>query len=99
MHIKKLSDAEIQQALLDLPKWTLREQCFYQQFTCRDFVTAFGFMTQVALVAERFNHHPDWRNVYKTVEIKLSTHDVSGISERDIQMARDIDTLWENLSQ
>jgi 4a-hydroxytetrahydrobiopterin dehydratase len=56
-------------------------------FTFKDFNEAFGFMTRVALVAEKSDHHPEWRNVYKTVEVVLSTHDAGGVTSRDIALA------------
>ncbi|MBM3561124.1 MAG: 4a-hydroxytetrahydrobiopterin dehydratase, partial [Alphaproteobacteria bacterium] len=58
-----------------------------------DFNAAFGFMTRVALMAERMDHHPEWSNVYDRVEITLSTHDAGGLSERDVALARFIDSL------
>ncbi|MGV3679246.1 MAG: 4a-hydroxytetrahydrobiopterin dehydratase [Acidovorax sp.] len=58
-----------------------------REFQFKDFVQAFGFMTQVALHAERMNHHPEWFNVYNRVNITLTTHDVDGISAKDIEMA------------
>jgi 4a-hydroxytetrahydrobiopterin dehydratase len=57
-------------------------------FTVRDFNEAFGFMARVALVAEKNDHHPEWRNVYKTVEVVLATHDAGGVTERDIRLAK-----------
>jgi 4a-hydroxytetrahydrobiopterin dehydratase len=56
-------------------------------FTFRDFNEAFGFMARVALVAEKSDHHPEWRNVYKTVEVTLATHDAGGVTEKDIALA------------
>ncbi len=58
-----------------------------------DFITAFGFMTRAALVAEKMNHHPEWSNVYKTVEVTLTTHDVGGLSDLDIRLAGKMDAL------
>jgi 4a-hydroxytetrahydrobiopterin dehydratase len=62
-------------------------------FTFRDFNEAFGFMTRVALVAEKIDHHPEWRNVYKTVEVVLATHDAGGVTERDIRLAKAMDAI------
>jgi 4a-hydroxytetrahydrobiopterin dehydratase len=63
--------------------------------TCRfkNFSEAFGFMSRVALAAEKMDHHPDWKNVYDTVEIELSSHDIGGVGERDVKLAGIIDTL------
>ncbi|PTW48431.1 4a-hydroxytetrahydrobiopterin dehydratase [Rhodovulum kholense] len=58
-----------------------------------DFVSAFGFMTRAALWAEKMNHHPEWTNVYKTVEVTLSTHDADGLTMKDVDLARKMDTL------
>ncbi len=62
-------------------------------FAFSDFNEAFGWMTRVALVAEHMNHHPEWSNVYKTVEVTLSTHDVGGLSQLDVAMASKMDRL------
>lgn len=62
-------------------------------FTFADFTEAFGWMTRAALIAEKMNHHPEWFNVYKTVEVTLSTHDVGGLSELDIRLAKKLDKL------
>ena len=59
----------------------------------RDFAEAFGFMTQVALIAEKMDHHPEWTNVWNRVEITLTTHDAGGLSERDIELAEAIDAI------
>lgn len=62
-------------------------------FTFKNFVEAFGFMTRAAIWAEKWNHHPEWFNVYKTVDVTLSTHDVGGLSELDMKLARKMDAL------
>ena len=62
-------------------------------FTFTDFSDAFGWMTRVAMVAEQINHHPEWSNVYKTVEVTLTTHDVDGLSNLDVTMAEKMDHL------
>jgi len=71
--------------------WSLHEGKLHKAFQFNDFVAAFGFMTRVALIAERSNHHPEWFNVYRTVTVDLTTHDVRGISERDFALARAMD--------
>lgn len=65
----------------------------YRKFIFRDFNEAFGFMARAALVAEKLDHHPEWFNVYKTVEVTLSTHDSGGLTERDIKLAEAMDRL------
>ena len=67
-----------------------------KSFAFKDFVEAFGFMTSVALVAEKMNHHPEWFNVYNRVDITLSTHDAQGLSQRDIDLAKTIDNFAES---
>jgi 4a-hydroxytetrahydrobiopterin dehydratase len=66
-------------------------------FTFRDFNEAFGFMARVALVAEKNDHHPEWRNVYKTVEVVLATHDAGGVTERDISLAKAMNAIASQL--
>lgn len=65
-------------------------------FEFKNFVDAFGFMTRVAIWAEKWNHHPEWFNVYKTLEVTLSTHDVGGLSSLDVKLARKMDVLYSN---
>ena len=93
----KLSQAQIQDALealnADLPEaadngWQLVNQKLQRNFLFSDFVCAFGFMAQTALVAERMNHHPEWFNVYNRVRVDLTTHDAGGLTELDIRLAR-----------
>jgi len=76
-----------------LPEWTLRDDglAIVRALKFADFNTAFGFMTRVAIQAEKADHHPEWFNVYNRVEITLTTHDVDGLSQRDIDLARFID--------
>lgn len=62
-------------------------------FTFANFVEAFGFMTRAAIWAEKMNHHPEWSNVYKTVEVTLTTHDAGGLSQLDIRLAKKMDAL------
>ena len=64
-----------------------------KRFIFTDFNQAFGFMTRVALEAEKMDHHPEWSNVYRTVDILLTSHDVKGLSERDVSLARVIDMI------
>jgi 4a-hydroxytetrahydrobiopterin dehydratase len=92
--IARLTDAE-RAVLAALPDWTLLENrdALRRVFKFRDFGEAFGFMTRVALLAEKADHHPEWQNVYNRVEIVLTTHDAGGITQRDVAMARAIGAL------
>jgi 4a-hydroxytetrahydrobiopterin dehydratase len=95
--VEQLSDAERAEALDGLPDWDFDEarDAITRQFVFRDFVEAFGFMTRVALLAEKADHHPEWSNVWNRVEILLTTHDAGGLSHRDIELAEAIDRLME----
>ncbi len=79
--------------LAQLSGWEFRDKGIEKQFQFPDFVTAFGFMTRVALLAEKANHHPEWKNVYNRVSIRLSTHDAGGLSDFDFALARQIESL------
>lgn len=76
-------------ALAKLSGWSdvAGRDAIARKFTFRDFNEAFGFMTRAALVAEKMDHHPEWFNVYKTVEVTLSTHDAGGVTELDVRLA------------
>jgi 4a-hydroxytetrahydrobiopterin dehydratase len=93
--IEALSKAERTEALDGLPEWDHDEarDAITRSILFADFIEAFGFMTQVALIAERMNHHPEWSNVYNRVDILLTTHDAGGLSPRDIDMAQAIDAI------
>lgn len=93
--MKRLNDTERAEALATLPGWTHEpaRDAIVREFTFGDFVTAFAFMTAVALEAEKANHHPEWSNVYGRVSILLTTHDADGLSEWDIALARKVSAL------
>lgn len=93
--IATLTSAERSDLLQILPEWTVDESrdAITRTFAFTDFVAAFGFMTRVALLAEKADHHPEWSNVYNRVEILLTTHDADGLSKRDVALARAIDAL------
>ena len=93
MDIEKLSSTVIEQQLAGLSDWCLSDDKLYRCFVFKNFVEAFGFMSKVALLAEAMDHHPEWFNVYKKVEIYLTTHDAGGISERDFALAERINNL------
>jgi 4a-hydroxytetrahydrobiopterin dehydratase len=85
--LRKLTDVEIESRLSDLSGWTVVEGKLHRVFQFKDFVSAFAFMTGVALIAESKQHHPEWSNVYNKVVIDLTTHDVQGISGLDFELA------------
>jgi 4a-hydroxytetrahydrobiopterin dehydratase len=87
--VERLSADARKTALAKLDGWSEvpGRDAIARTFTFKDFNEAFGFMTRMALVAEKSDHHPEWRNVYKTVEVVLSTHDAGGVTSRDIALA------------
>ena len=89
----KLTQKEIRTALTGLRGWKLVKAKLHREYKFADFMHAFGFMTTSALAIERMNHHPEWFNVYNKVVVDLSTHDVGGISEKDIALARILDNF------
>ena len=96
--IEKLSQQGIESALQELNEtvdkaWQLKEGKLPKEFKFADFVAAFGFMSQVALLAEKADHHPEWFNVYNKVAISLTTHEAGGISTRDFALAAAIEKL------
>jgi len=90
--IPRLTQAELDALLAQAPEWRLRAdgKALERTFTFADFNAAFGFMTRVALYADKADHHPEWFNVYNRVEITLTTHDADGLSARDAAMVRAI---------
>ncbi|MCF8706834.1 4a-hydroxytetrahydrobiopterin dehydratase [Rhizorhapis sp. SPR117] len=93
--VAKLTEEERAAALVELSGWTHDpdRDAIRRSFRFDDFVAAFGFMTKVALHAEKADHHPEWFNVYNCVDIVLTTHDANGLSKRDVALARTIDAI------
>ena len=91
--LRELSESEVTDGLRTLPLWDLAGGQLHREYQFEDFVAAFAFMTKVAAVAEEIGHHPEWFNVYNRVDVRLSTHDVDGISENDVELARRMDEL------
>ena len=87
--------SELESALARLPEWTLGDahKSISRGFSFSDFSEAFAFMTRVAMLAEKHDHHPDWANVYNKVAITLTSHDAGGLTARDFRMASAIDAL------
>ena len=94
--MRKLTATETDLELGALPDWTLSPQreAITRKFVLADFMQAFAFMTQIAIAAEKYNHHPEWSNVYNRVTITWTTHDVDGLSSNDIDMAQRCDLAF-----
>jgi 4a-hydroxytetrahydrobiopterin dehydratase len=93
MAISKLNSEAIQAAIASLPGWSVMNAKLTKSFKFKDFVEAFGFMTKVAILAEKIDHHPEWFNVYNNLKIELTTHDAGGISQLDLDLAKRINAL------
>lgn len=94
MSIEKLTVATIREKLDSTPLWQYKDNALQREFVFKNFIEAFGFMSQVALLAEQANHHPEWSNVYRKVNIALTTHECDGVSQRDFALAQKIDSLF-----
>jgi len=92
---QRLTDAERAALAGSLPKWQVQPapESIRREFRFKDFSQAWGFMTRVALLAEKHDHHPDWSNVWNTVRIVLNTHDAGGLTQKDVALAQAIDAL------
>ena len=92
---ERLSAEARKQALNALPGWAevAGREAIGRTFTFKNFNEAFGFMTRAALIAEKHDHHPEWKNVYKTVEVVLATHDAGGVTMRDIELAKAMNAI------
>jgi 4a-hydroxytetrahydrobiopterin dehydratase len=93
-HTSRLDEAQLRTQLSNLPDWSHRAErggLIARDFRFADFNQAFGFMTQVALMAEKMDHHPEWSNVYNRVSVVLTTHDAQGLTQKDIALARFMD--------
>jgi|ERR1700730_4124924 4a-hydroxytetrahydrobiopterin dehydratase len=99
MMVERLSAEARKTGLKGLPGWSelAGREAITRTFTFKDFNEAFGFMVRAALVAEKSNHHPEWRNVYKTVEVVLATHDAGGVTSRDIKLAEAMNAIAKQL--
>jgi 4a-hydroxytetrahydrobiopterin dehydratase len=97
--VERLSAEARKSALKGLSGWTDTDgrEAIARTFTFKDFNEAFGFMSRAALVAEKSDHHPEWRNVYKTVEVVLTTHDAGGVTKFDIELAKAMNAIAKQL--
>lgn len=89
----KVPQEQIQKELADLPGWSIKNEKLHKDFVFPSFNEAFGFMTRAALEIEKMNHHPEWFNVYNKISIDLTTHDAGGITQKDIKLARLLNSL------
>jgi 4a-hydroxytetrahydrobiopterin dehydratase len=99
MMAERLSTEARESALKRLPGWTDTpgREAIARTFVFKDFNEAFGFMSRAALVAEKSDHHPEWRNVYKTVEVVLATHDAGGVTALDVELAKAMNAIARQL--
>ncbi len=88
-----LQNDEIKELTAKIPGWSISSSYIERKFLFKSFIDAFSFMTKVALICEKYNHHPDWINVYSKVNIRLTTHDLGGISSLDQVLASEINNL------
>lgn len=98
MGARRLTEEEIGKLLSRLRGWTVLNGKLHRAYECQDFVTAFGNLTRVALVAEAMNHHPEWSNVWNKVVFDLVTHSVKGISDLDFVLAEKIDEIFSGVA-
>lgn len=80
--------------LKTLAGWSFENDGIHKEFIFKNFIEAFGFMTQIALLSEKANHHPEWSNIYNKVSIRLTTHDAEGLTDKDFALAREIEDLF-----
>jgi len=90
-----LQDDELKELTAKIPGWEIKTEIIEREFNFDNFIEAFSFMTKVALVCEKYNHHPNWENVYSKVIIKLSTHDLGGITNLDQTLASEINKIFD----
>jgi 4a-hydroxytetrahydrobiopterin dehydratase len=87
------SESEVLPRLVFIEGWTFKQDAIHKSFVFKNFVQAFSFITSVALVAEKMDHHPDWSNSWNTVSISLSTHSRGGVTDKDLELANIINGL------
>ena len=98
MPVAKLTDAQISAGLAPLPGWKVQNGKLHREYTFPAFAHAFGFMATAAPLIEKKNHHPEWANVYNRVTVDLSTHDVGGITQKDLDLAALLEGIAKKLS-
>ena len=90
-----LKDGELKELTAKIPGWEIKSEYIERVFNFSNFIEAFSFMTKIALICEKYNHHPNWENIYSEVKIKLSSHDLGGITNLDETLATEINELLE----
>ena len=90
-----LQDKELKELIAKIPGWEVKSEYLKREFDFQNFIEAFSFMTKIALICEKYNHHPNWKNVYSKVIIKLSTHDLGGITNLDEKLASEINIAFD----
>jgi 4a-hydroxytetrahydrobiopterin dehydratase len=93
VNVTRATEPEIEEALAELRPWAIADGKLHREYKFGNFVQAFGFMAQVALLAERAAHHPEWCNVYNRVVIDLTTHEAGGITRKDLDLAREMEQI------
>jgi 4a-hydroxytetrahydrobiopterin dehydratase len=93
MSVEKLTTQQIEAGLTQLIDWKLQDGKLHRELKFKNFVQAWGFMSQVAILAEKADHHPEWFNVYSKVSLDLTTHEAGGISSRDFELAHQINEV------
>ena len=93
--MKLLTNLEIKKRLIDFPDWDYHDNSLYTEFEFDNFKNCMSAVMRIAFECEKLNHHPDWSNVYNLLKIKLSTHDVGGVTELDFKLAKSIEEIVE----
>tara|TARA_B100000965_G_scaffold385910_1_gene387618 strand:+ start:983 stop:1273 length:291 start_codon:yes stop_codon:yes gene_type:complete len=96
MKPKLLQNEALKELSVIIPRWVIMENHIEREFNFSNFIEAFSFMTKIAFICEKHNHHPNWENVYSKVIIKLSTHDLGGITNLDQNIASEINDIFDN---
>ena len=90
-----LQEGELKELVVKIPDWEIKTKQIQREFNFHNFIEAFSFMTKVALICEKYNHHPNWENIYSKVIIRLSTHDLGGITNLDQTLASEINKIFD----
>ena len=90
-----LKDEELKELVFKIPGWEIKSENIQREFIFANFIEAFSFMTKIALISEKYNHHPYWENVYSKVIIKLNTHDLGGVTNLDQTLATEINKVFD----